>query len=262
MPQPLHWWPRITGEQGRPNVAAIPSPPFDERVKGEEMSSPSLGSTPGSGSRFSGAAVGFGVLLIAIAVLGYLAPTFGIPYGLHFAASCAMGIAGLALILPSFIPFKGLQDYAGGMFLIVIAVVGIAGTLNLNFKTTTGVGPGMMPRATGLIIVAFGLIMVINGLFSKGEGLTRWSIRSIIFVLGSALVFGWTIRPLGLIIAGPLAVIISAFADRDTKWLEVIIFAFVMTAACIALFSYGLKLPIPIWPTQLPFVPGFATIKF
>ena len=226
------------------------------------MSSPSLGSTPGSGSRFSGAAVGFGVLLIAIAVLGYLAPTFGIPYGLHFAASCAMGIAGLALILPSFIPFKGLQDYAGGMFLIVIAVVGIAGTLNLNFKTTTGVGPGMMPRATGFIIVALGLILVINALFKRGQGLDRWSIRGIIFVLGSALLFGWTIRPLGLIVAGPLAVVVSAFADRETKWIEVVIFSVVMTFLCILLFSYGLKLPIPIWPTQMPYIPGVDTIKF
>lgn len=226
------------------------------------MSSPSIETEPDSGSRFSGVAVAFGIVLIAIALGGYLAPTFGLPYGLHQAAAWAIGISGLALLLPSFIPFKGLQDYAGGMFLIVLAVVGIAGTMNLNFKTTTGVGPGMMPRSTGFIIVALGLMLVVNALFKKGEGLDRWSIRGIIFVLGSALLFGWTIRPLGLIIAGPLAVIVSAFADRETKWIEVIIFGVVMTVACIGLFSYGLKLPIPIWPTQTPYIPGVDTIKF
>ena len=226
------------------------------------MSSPSIDSEPGSGSRFSGIAVGFGLLLIAIAVLGYLAPTFGLPFGMHQAASWAIGIAGLALILPSFIPFKGLQDYAGGMFLIVLAVIGIAGTMSLNFKTTTGVGPGMMPRATGFIIVALGLILVINALFKRGQGLDRWSIRGIIFVLGSALLFGWTIRPLGLIVAGPLAVVVSAFADRETKGIEVVIFSVVITFLCILLFSYGLKLPIPIWPTQMPYIPGVDTIKF
>ncbi len=226
------------------------------------MSSPSIDSEPGSGSRFSGIAVGFGLLLIAIAVLGYLASTFGLPFGMHQAASWAIGIAGLALILPSFIPFKGLQDYAGGMFLIVLAVIGIAGTMNLNFKTTTGVGPGMMPRATGFIIVALGLILVINALFKRGQGLDRWSIRGIIFVLGSALLFGWTIRPLGLIVAGPLAVVVSAFADRETKGIEVVIFSVVITFLCILLFSYGLKLPIPIWPTQMPYIPGVDTIKF
>jgi len=214
------------------------------------------------GGSFSGAAFGFGTLLIVIAVAGYLGKSIGMPFGLHHAAALALGVSGLGLIIPCFVRFKSLQDYAGGMFLIVIALVGVAGTTALNFKTSTGVGPGMMPRSTGMIIIALGLIMIINGLFNKGEGLDRWSIRGLIFVLGSALCFAWTIRPLGLIIAGPLAVIISAFADRDTKWFEVMLFAVIMTLACIGLFSYGLKLPIPIWPTQTPFIPGVETIKF
>ena len=228
------------------------------------MSSSSTQQPPGQagGSRFSVLAVATGLLLILVAVVGFIAPSLGLPFGFHLAASWALAIAGIGLILPSFIPFKGLQDYAGGMFLIFLATVGIAGTTTLNFQTTTGVGPGMMPRATGLIVAALGLVMVINGMFLRGEGLTRWSIRGMFFVLGSALVFAWTIRPLGLIVAGPLAVIISAFADRDTKWIEVVTFAAVMTFACVALFSWGLKLPIPIWPTQTPDIPFFTTIKF
>ncbi len=228
------------------------------------MSSSSTQQPRGSaeGSRFSALAVGFGLLLLLIAVVGFMAPSLGLPFGFHMAASWALGIAGIGLILPSIIPFKAMQDYAGGVFLIVLATVGIAGTTTLNFQTSTGVGPGMMPRATGLIVAALGLILIINSLFLRGERLTRWSIRGMIFVLGSALVFAWTIRPLGLIVAGPLAVIISAFADKDTKWIEVITFAVVMTFACIALFSWGLKLPIPIWPTQTPDIPFFTTIKF
>lgn len=204
----------------------------------------------------------FGMLCVAVAMLGFIAPSLGLPIGIHLAIAWALAVIGMAFIVPCFIEFKSLQDYAGGVFLIVLAVIGIAGTTALNFKTSTGVGPGMMPRSTGLIIVALGIIMIINGLFQKGDGLDRWSIRGLFFVLGSALVFAWTIRPLGLLIAGPLAVIISAFADRDTKWLEVIIFAMIMTLACIGLFSYGLKLPIPITPTQLPYIPGLPTIKF
>lgn len=228
------------------------------------MSSETVDSRPPQvqGGKFSAAAMTFGLLFLILGIVGYLAPLFGVPFGLNSAAAWVFALSGIGLIIPCFVRFKSLQDYAGGMFLIVLAMVGIAGTTMLNFKTTTGVGPGMMPRSTGLIIVALGLIMMINGLFAKGEGLDRWSIRGIIFVLGSALVFGWTIRPLGLIVAGPLAVIISAFADRQTRWLEVIIFALIMTFACIGLFSYGLKLPIPIWPTQTPHIPGVDPIKF
>lgn len=224
------------------------------------MSSPTIETPPESG--YSGKAVGIGLAFIAIAVIGYFVPLIGVPFGLNSAVALAIGISGLAFVVPSFVRFRCLQDYAGGVFLIVLAVIGVAGTASLNFKTSTGVGPGMMPRATGLIIIALGLIMIINALYQRGEGLDRWSIRGIVFVLGSAMVFGWTIRSMGLIVAGPLAVIISAMADRDTKWLEVIVFSILMTVACIGLFSYALKLPIPIWPTQTPYIPGYEAIKF
>jgi putative tricarboxylic transport membrane protein len=228
------------------------------------MSSPPVPSRPPQvqGGKFSPVAFWFGMACVAVAMLGFISPSLGLPIGINLAVAWALAIVGMALIVPCFVEFKSLQDYAGGVFLIVIAVIGIAGTTGLNFRTSTGVGPGMMPRSTGLIIVALGLIMIVNGLFQKGEGLDRWSLRGIFFVLGAALLFAWTIRPLGLIIAGPLAVVFSAFADRDTKWLEVMIFSVIMTAACIALFSYGLKLPIPITPTQLPHIPGLPTIKF
>ena len=228
------------------------------------MSTPSIeapSARPGGG-RGAAWALGFGILFLVIAIAGYFGRFIGLPFGFHAAASWAVGLAGVGLILPVFIPFKALQDYAAGMFLVVLAAVGIMGTLTLNFQTSTGVGPGMMPRATGLLVGAFGIMLIINGLFAKGDGLDRWSIRGIVFVLGSALLFAWTIRPLGLIVAGPLAVMFSAFADRDTKWLEVMIFAVIMTFACIGLFSYGLKLPIPIWPSETPWVPYVGTIKF
>jgi hypothetical protein len=156
---------------------------------------------------------------------------------------------------------KSPQDFAAGIFLIVLAAVGILGSLELSFSTTSGVGPGMMPRAVGFLVAIFGVLLVVQGFFVRGEGLDRWSVRGLIFVLGAALAFAWTIRPLGLIVAGPLAVIISAFADRDTKWIEVVVFGVVMTLFCIGLFSYALNLPIPILPTSMPDLPFTLPFK-
>jgi putative tricarboxylic transport membrane protein len=226
------------------------------------MSSSSVQPPPSDGARASPLGIGFGALLLILAAVGFAGPSLGLPINIAPAVAAAMVVGGVGFILPSFIPLKASQDYAAGIFIIAIATVGIVGSLGLTYKTSTGVGPGMMPRSTGLILVALGIILIINSLFVRGQGLDRWSIRGIIFVLGSALVFAWTIRPLGLIVAGPLAVIVSAFADRDTRIIEVLIFGFVMTFACIALFSWGLKLPIPIWPTQTPPLPFVPTIRF
>ena len=216
----------------------------------------------GDGSRSTTLGVGFGILCLVLAAIGFAGTYIGLPFGWPPAVSAGLAVTGVGLLIGSTVNLKAPQDFAGGIFIIVLATIGIVASLNLNFKTTTGVGPGMMPRATGMMLVAMGLILVINSFFVRGEGLDRWSIRGMIFVLGSALMFGWTVRPLGLVVAGPLAVVISAFADRDTRWIEVITFAVVMTFACISLFSWGLKLPIPIWPSQTPHIPGFDAIKF
>lgn len=50
----------------------------------------------------------------------------------------------------------------------------------------------------------------------------------------------------GLLVAGPLVVLISGFADPEIRWKELVIFAVVMTALCIGLFRYTLGLPIPV----------------
>jgi hypothetical protein len=59
-------------------------------------------------------------------------------------------------------------------------------------------------------------------------------------IRGSTLALGdWkiTVPQLGLAIAGPLTIFMSALADRETKPVELLIFTAVLTAACIACFG-------------------------
>jgi hypothetical protein len=83
-------------------------------------------------------------------------------------------------------------------------------------------------------------------------------------VLGAVLLFAATIRgtslnipgigmvnvlpPLGLIVAGPLTLIVSSLAANERNWLQTFIFAAAMTTFCILLFKVALRLPIPVAP--------------
>lgn len=147
---------------------------------------------------------------------------------------------------------KSSRDFGAGVFLLVLAAIAFFQSLGLSFGSGSSVGPGMMPRAISVLIAAFGALFIVQSLLSKGSAMERWSIRGPIFVLGAALVFAWTIRPLGVIVAGPLAVMIAAMADKDTKLLEIVPYAVILTLACIGLFSYGLRLPMPVMPTSAP----------
>jgi Tripartite tricarboxylate transporter TctB family len=157
---------------------------------------------------------------------------------------------------------KSPQAFAAGVFLLAFAAIGYFGAWGLKFGQLRGIGPGLMPQVTALLLGAFGLLLIAQSFFSRGERLERWSIRGPAFVLGAVLLFAMTIRGVdlgpdinlpyfGLAVSGPLAVILSGLADKDTRWGELIIYAFVITALCIGLFKYALRLPIPLAPWLL-----------
>ena len=62
------------------------------------------------------------------------------------------------------------------------------------------------------------------------------------------MAFGLTVRPLGLVVAGPLAIVIGAFASNEVRWERTLVFGALMTAFCIGLFKFALGLPIPLAP--------------
>lgn len=167
---------------------------------------------------------------------------------------------------------KSPLDFAGGIFLIALALLGLAGGFNLPFGTLSGIGSGLMPKVVAILVGAFGVLLLLQGLVWEGDRLERWHLRGPLFVLGAVLVFATVIRgstltlggfaglpalasvkvpPLGLIVAGPLAVMFSSLADKDTRPMEVIIFSVVMTLLCGLLFKELLSLPIPFDPAGL-----------
>jgi putative tricarboxylic transport membrane protein len=69
-----------------------------------------------------------------------------------------------------------------------------------------------------------------------------------VFITAATLVFAVTIRPLGLVTASFVSIMISAAATEEVRWLETAIWAVVLTVFCALLFPYGLNLPLQLWP--------------
>lgn len=173
-------------------------------------------------------------------------------------------------------PIKSPLDLAGGIFLLAIAALGFLGGYNLPFGTLSGIGSGLLPKVVATLVAAFGVLLIVQALLFEGDKLESWHLRGPAYVLGAVLVFAMLIRgstltlgdfaglpaiasvkipALGLVVAGPLAVIVSSFADRDTRLVEVFIFSIIMTLICGLLFKELLNLPIPFDPAGL--IPGF-----
>jgi hypothetical protein len=146
---------------------------------------------------------------------------------------------------------KSPQDLAGGLFLLAVAAVGTYGARELEAGTLGSMGSGLLPKVVAVLVAAFGALLVVEAFLTEGHALERWSLRGPLFVLGAAVVFALTIRSWGLVVAAPLAILISACADKSVRTMEIVLFAIALTAFSTVLFKFLLRLPIPLAPWYL-----------
>jgi len=140
------------------------------------------------------------------------------------------------------------QDLAAGLFLIGLGAFALWQNAGLERGTLRVFGPGMMPTILAWACVVAGFAVAAGSMLWNGPKLERWTFRGPLFILGSAVAFGLTVRPLGMAVATPLAIMLSAMASSESKLGETAIFALVITAFCLGLFRFMLNLPIPVAP--------------
>ena len=145
------------------------------------------------------------------------------------------------------------QEFAAGLFLIALAAIAFWQAADLSLGTMRQLGPGMLPRILIICTALCGVALLVLSFVHDGSPLERWGLRGPLFVLGAIVLFGLTIRPLGLAVAGPLVVIVGSFASDESRIVETTIFAVVITVFCLLLFKALLTLPIPVAPWLIGF---------
>jgi putative tricarboxylic transport membrane protein len=147
------------------------------------------------------------------------------------------------------------KELLAGLTLVAIAVFALLASRDLEAGTLRSVGPGALPRALAIMVLVGGVGFTVAALIRGGEPLGRWPLRGGIFITLALVAFALTIRTVGLSVAGPAVVLVSGAASSETRPVELVIFALVLTAACIGLFRFALGLPIPVL-----IIPGLVTI--
>jgi hypothetical protein len=151
---------------------------------------------------------------------------------------------------------------AGGLLLIALAALALWLTQDLDQGTLNAMGPAMLPRWLAIGVGLSGLALLAAAFLKNGDLLERWSLRGPVFVIGAILAFAVTIRPfsfggglttpgLGLLVAGPLAIILGGFATPEARLRDLVILALSLTPFCMVLFGDLLNLPIPVFPQAL-----------
>jgi putative tricarboxylic transport membrane protein len=144
-------------------------------------------------------------------------------------------------------PLLRRQDFLGGAVVIAVAAVAFWLGSDLAIGTLGGMGPGMLPKTLAVALGLLGVALLVSSL-KEGELIEFRSLRGPVFVIAALVLFGLTVRPLGLVVAGPLAILVSAFGSNEIKWIETVLSALLTSVFCVLLFKFALGLPIPLAP--------------
>jgi putative tricarboxylic transport membrane protein len=136
---------------------------------------------------------------------------------------------------------------SGILFLALGAFAMIYGS-RYSLGTAARMGPGYYPLLASSGLILIGLTLIVRSLVRTTEEVGAINVRPLILVLAGTLAFGLLIDRLGFIIAALVLVIAARFGGRDFRPVEVAILATGLVAFTLAIFRYGLGMPLKLWP--------------
>ena len=139
------------------------------------------------------------------------------------------------------------KDFWAGAMLIATGALSVIVARNYAFGTSLRMGPGYFPSVLGGLLILFGLYLVAQGLRSNEKIEGNWSLRALVVLPLSLVMFGLLMEYAGFVPALMVLIVGSAAAGSEFKLTEVLMLAVGLTAFAVGLFIYGLGLPYPLF---------------
>jgi Tripartite tricarboxylate transporter TctB family len=141
---------------------------------------------------------------------------------------------------PAFLDNK---DFWAGVMFAAAGGTAILIARAYPFGTTLRMGPGYFPIVLGALLVLFGLWFIAKGLRSQERIEGGWSLRALIVLPLSLLLFGLMVERAGFVPALAVLIFSSAAAGNEFRFGEMAVATAILTALCVAVFIWGLGLP-------------------
>jgi len=139
------------------------------------------------------------------------------------------------------------QDIAAGA--LFIAIGGSALMIAWPWRTGTlaEMGSGLMPQLVSALLLLVGAGVLARGLLSHGGAIEVVSLRPLVVVTLGVLLFAGALERFGIVPAVVIIVALSAFVSGRPSLLVLVALATGLSLACVAIFVWGLSLPVPVW---------------
>jgi putative tricarboxylic transport membrane protein len=140
------------------------------------------------------------------------------------------------------------QDLAAGLLFMGLAAFALWIARDYPVGTAVRMSSGYFPRLLCLLLMAIGIFVTLRALARDGPAITPVRFRPLVLVTAAVVVFAYAIQTLGVVAATVLLVLIGGYASPRVRLVEMAAAAVVLALLTVAIFIWGIGLPIPVWP--------------
>lgn len=148
---------------------------------------------------------------------------------------------------------KNPQDFWCGLLFLALGALAIYWSRDYDMGSALQMGPGYFPTWLGGILMGFGVVIGglafrIEGDGSEGLGLSEWALRPWLVLTAALAIFALMMEAdIGFVPSLIVLIIGCALAHKDVHWRETMVLSLCVTAGAVAIFSFGLGMPYPLF---------------
>jgi len=140
------------------------------------------------------------------------------------------------------------KDFWAGLMFGAFGAAFMIVAQNYNMGTAVRMGPAYFPTVVGGLLLVLGLFVVLRAFFVESGPVPRLHLRPLAIVLAGVCLFGALLRPLGLVVACVVLIVVGALAGISFRWKEVLLLTILLVVFSVAPFFFKQNLPFPLWP--------------
>jgi len=144
------------------------------------------------------------------------------------------------------------KDFWAGLMFIGVGLFFMGWALaNYQMGTAVRMGPAYFPAVLGGMLAVLGGMTLVEAFAMDGPPVPKMKIRPLVLISVACVIYGYIMKPAGLVVATAALVFISALGGHEFKWKEVAILYVILIVFSVLVFVKGLTLPFPLWPEFL-----------
>lgn len=140
------------------------------------------------------------------------------------------------------IDWKSQDAVSGLMFLAVAVYVSVSTLMGLDIGNLDQMGPGFFPLALSVVLGLIGVLVLLSAEPDEDD-LPPVNWRAVTLIGAAPVAFGLTVRSLGLLPALLISVALATLSSSRIRPLQAVLVILGVTAFCIALFKFGVRVP-------------------